>query len=149
MLKSLLASVALLVASPLAAQQITVTEAYARVMGASATSGSAFMVIENTALSPDRLLRVETTQAERAEVHTHRQDALGVMQMIHLPEGLEIPAAGKRELARGGDHIMFMGLTAPLAEGDQIKARLIFDKAGPVEVEFPVRNQKPSGHGHH
>ncbi len=33
---------------------------------------------------------------------------------------------------------MFMDLTAPLAEGERIKGELVFEKAGPIAVEFAV-----------
>ena len=44
---------------------------------------------------------------------------------------------------------MFMGLTAPFAEGDKIDATLVFEKAGEVEVHFNVeaRTRRPEPEG--
>jgi len=51
---------------------------------------------------------------------------------------LEIPAGGTVSLEHGGYHIMFMGLMAPLTEGQMVKGALIFERAGRVEIEFQV-----------
>lgn len=155
MLKTLLASTALLLAAPAAfAQSIMIEEAYARVMGKTAKAGSAFMVIHNHGDHEDRLLSASTPAAERTELHTHSEDASGVMKMLHVPEGFAIAAQGSHALARGGDHVMLMGLTAPLAEGDTFPLELTFERAGRVMVDVPVRNADPAeapakDHAHH
>ena len=41
-------------------------------------------------------------------------------------------------LERGGYHIMLMGLTGTLTEGEMHKVTLIFEHAGRVEVEFMI-----------
>jgi hypothetical protein len=64
--------------------------------------------------------------------------------MTHV-EALEIPAGGTVSLERGGYHVMFMGLTGKLTEGEMHKATLIFEKAGRVEIEFQI--DPPMGKG--
>ncbi len=117
---------------------IKITDAYARVSGASAQSGAAFMVIENTGDTADRLADAKSDVSAKVELHTHKADANGVMQMLHVPEGFVIPAKGTHALARGGDHIMLMGLKAPLNQGDIVKITLVFEKAGEMVVDVPV-----------
>lgn len=128
---------------------VQVSDAYMRASGAMATSGAAFMVIENHGASDDRLIAATAEISERVELHTHRSDANGVMRMIEVEEGFAIPAGGSHALARGGDHVMFLGLKQPLADGDVVTVTLTFEGAGDVVVEIPVDNaRQPAGHGH-
>src|SRR5690606_33740508 len=83
--------------------------------------------------------------AKKAEIHITEVSAEGVASMRHI-EALEIPAGDTALLEPGGTHIMLMGLTAPLTEGDMVKATLIFEQAGRVEVEFMV--DPPGGMDH-
>ncbi len=134
------------------AQDITVTDAYARASGPAAQSGAIFMLIENHGATDDRLIAAATDAAERVELHTHLEDANGVMRMVELEDGMPIAAGGTHELARGGDHVMLLGLTRPLTHGDTLDLTLTFEVAGEVEVEIPVdleRMPQPRhGHGH-
>ncbi len=111
---------------------------------ASAKAAGGFMTIINTGTEADRLIGIETALAAKSEVHESKVDANGVGTMTHI-DALEIPPGETVTLQHGGYHIMFMGLTAPLTEGDMHKATLIFEKAGRVEVEFSV--DAPTGQG--
>ncbi|MGB3317113.1 MAG: copper chaperone PCu(A)C [Albidovulum sp.] len=124
-----------------AGDTIAVTDAYARFMPG-AMAGAAFMQIENHGDEPDRLTGVASDIAERVELHTHKAGDDGLMQMLHVPEGFEVPAGGSHALARGGDHVMFMGLTERPAEGAVVKVVLTFEKAGEVELDIPVDNAR-------
>lgn len=104
---------------------------------ASAKAAGGFMAIVNAGTEPDRLIGVESALAEKTEVHESKVDENGVGTMTHI-EALDIPAGQTVSLERGGYHIMFMGLTGPLTEGEMHKATLIFEKAGRVEIEFQV-----------
>ena len=137
--RSALAALALFALPAQAHDGIHVENAYAR---ASAQSGAVFMTIMNFGADEDRLLSATTDAAERAELHTHTEDANGVMQMLEVSEGLAIPGNDKRELARGGDHLMLMGLTRDLKNGDMITLTLTFEHEGQVIVEVPVDNDR-------
>jgi len=131
-----------LAAAPMAfAADITITDPYLRVSGAMATSAAAFMTIENHG-AEDRLIGARSDLAERVELHTHLQDAGGVMKMVHVEEGFPIAAGEAHMLQRGGEHVMFLGLTSVPAEGDKISLTLTFEKAGDVTVEVPVDNAR-------
>ena len=80
---------AICVAGPVLAGDIAVSDAYARAAMPGAKSGAVFMVIENDGDSDDRLVAARTDVAMRVELHTHRQDANGVMQMVEI-EGVTI-----------------------------------------------------------
>ena len=137
-LKPFLTALAVVFALPAAAETITISDAYARAASPSAISGAAFFIIENTAAEADQLLSASSSIADRTELHTHISDANGVMQMVEVPEGFAVPAAGTHALARGGDHVMFLGLKQPMNHGDMIELTLTFAKAGDVVVQVPV-----------
>ncbi|MDA5558222.1 copper chaperone PCu(A)C [Shimia sp. MMG029] len=126
---------------------IAVKDAYARVATKVSKSGASFMVIENTGDEDDRLVAVSSEVAKRTELHTHKEDANGNMQMLHVKEGFAVPAGGKHMLARGGDHVMFMGLTQGLEHGDVVTLTLTFEKAGDITLDVPVDLERKPAHG--
>lgn len=128
----------LLAAPAFASDSIQIVDPFARVSTMMSVSGAAFMVIENHSASDDRLIRAASEAAEKVELHTHKDMGNGVMQMMEVEEGFVIPAHGSHALARGGDHVMFLGLKQPLAHGDKVSVTLTFEKAGDLVVEIPV-----------
>ena len=149
-LKTLLAAAFTAAALPLlslpalAQDGVHIENPYARSMGGIGASGAVFFEITNHADVDDRLIDARSDVAEKVELHTHKDDGNGVMQMLHVPEGFAIPAQGTHALQRGGDHVMLMGLKAPLKDGDIITVTLIFDGAAPVTFEAVVdNNRKP------
>jgi hypothetical protein len=135
-------------AMPAIAQDIMVKDPYARSSAMSAKSGAAFMMIENTGDADDRLIAAASPAAEMVQLHTHEEDDMGVMRMIHVEEGFAVPAGETLMLKRGGHHVMFMGLTAPFEQGDMIPLTLTFEEAGEMEIEVPVDLERKPMHGH-
>lgn len=131
------------------AEGIVVEDAYARASTPTAKSGAAFMVLMNTGDQDDRLVAAKSDVAARVELHTHREIADGVMKMMEVEEGFVIPAGGTHMLARGGDHVMFMGLREPFADGGTVAVTLVFEHAGEVAVEIPVDLNRAPAHGGH
>jgi hypothetical protein len=111
---------------------------------ANAKAAGGFMAIVNNGSEPDRLIGAESDIAVRTEVHQSKVDASGVGTMEHV-DAIEIPPGATVNLEHGGYHIMFMGLAAPLTEGESVKGTLIFEKAGRVEVDFTI---DPPGGSH-
>jgi len=145
------AAFAALFALPAAAHDgLEISDAYARVAGPAAKAGAIFMVIENHTGSDDRLVGASTDAAAKAQLHSHVAGDGGMMRMIHVEDGFVIPAGGQRALARGGDHVMLMGLSRSLSDGDTIGLTLTFEKAGEMTVDVPVDNARgeAGGHGH-
>lgn len=140
---------ALFLAAPAFAHEITmgdlqIIHPYIPQPAASAKAAGGFMAIVNNGTEADRLIGVEADIAMKSEVHESRVDASGVGTMIHV-DFIEIPPGETVNLERGGYHVMFMGLKDQLTEGEMRKATLIFEKAGPVEVEFQI--EAPMGMG--
>ncbi|MFU8883711.1 MAG: copper chaperone PCu(A)C [Rhodobacterales bacterium] len=145
----LAASAAILMATTAFANGVEVQDPYARSASNMATTGAAFMVIHNHGGPDDRLIGATSEVAARVELHTHREDANGVMRMIHVEEGFDLPSDGEIIMERGGHHVMFMGLNAPLVQGDVIDVTLIFETAGEVVVQVPVDMKRQPGEGAH
>jgi len=157
---TILAAAAAAIALPaFAADTISISDPYARVSTMMSKSGAAFMVIENHAETDDRLVAAASDIAARVELTTHKEDANGVMKMMEVEEGFAIPAGGSHALARGGDHVMFMGLNRSLEHGDVVEVTLTFEQAGDITLEIPVdlerkpmmggQMQQGMGHGNH
>lgn len=108
---------------------------------ASATSqakaGAVYLKLENTTSSDITLTGASTTVSKKAELHTHIMSDNGVMKMRPVEGGVQVPANQSVELKPGGLHIMLMGLTAPLSEGEVFDITLTFSdgSSGTVAVE--------------
>ncbi len=121
-----------------AGSEISIENAYARASGMMATAGAAFFVIHNTGDEDDRLVAADSDISKLVQLHTHIAEADGVMKMVEVPEGFPVPAGGDHALARGGDHVMFMGLNTPMKQGDIVHVTLTFEKAGDIQLDIPV-----------
>ena len=135
---SMATALAISLSVPACAGGILVQDAFARSSGKAARSGAAFMVLMNHTDADDRLIGIQSDAATKVELHTHSEDANGVMKMLHLMDGVLVPAGGMHALERGGDHVMFMGLNAPMTQGDLIAVTLVFETAGEIEITVPV-----------
>src|SRR5207244_96276 len=101
----------------------------------------------------DRLVGGSTEVAARFEMHNQVVEK-GVAKMRPMGNGIEIKPGATVEFKPGGLHVMLVGLKEPLRQGQRVKGTLVFEKAGKVDVEFPVEalgaSRAPvdhSGHG--
>jgi copper(I)-binding protein len=99
--------------------------------------GAAYLTIENTGATDDRLITAKTDAARTAEIHEMRNEGT-VMKMAPLADGLPISAGSTIELKPGGYHIMLIGLTGDLKAGESFELTLTFEKAGDVTLTVPV-----------
>ncbi len=118
--------------------EIVIEAAYARAAGPSARAGAAYMTIRNNGEVDDRLVSASSDASARVELHTHIAQSDGVVRMMQAGQGFSVPAGGSRSLDRGGDHVMFMGLSEPWRQGDLIPVTLVFELAGEVALEIRV-----------
>lgn len=110
-----------------------------------AKSGAGYLMIVNNGATDDSLLAVH---ADFPKVQLHlSEEKDGVATMTHVDK-IDVPAGEAVELAPGGLHVMFMGLgDDPLEEGEKIKATLVFQHAGEVDVVFNVEPRTDAGEG--
>jgi len=132
-----LAGCAAAAAEDFKAGAITIDGPWARPTIGDAKSTAAYMTIENSGDAPDRLLAVKSDAADNLMLHESRMEG-DVMKMVHLGDGIEIPAHGAAELKPLGLHVMVMGLKAPLKDGETLPLTLVFEKQGDVPVAVTV-----------
>ena len=120
------------------AGSLDIADPWSRATPKGASVAAGYMKITNTGATPDRLISGTAEVAPTFEVHEMTMDN-GVAKMRPVKGGLEIKPGETVELKPGSFHVMFVGLKKPLASGDHIKATLVFEKAGKVNVEYDVR----------
>ena len=116
---------------------LKIENAWTRGTPPNAKVGGGYLTITNAGGTADRLVSGSSEIAGKVEIHEMKVEN-GIMKMRPLPDGLEIPAGESVKLAPGGLHVMFMKLTGPLKQGEMVKATLTFEKAGSVDVMFPI-----------
>ena len=129
--------------SPLAASaadttggNVRVVKGYAKAMPPGATTAGAYMTIENGGAA-DRLVGASSPRALAVEMHKMENNR-GVMRMQSVWR-IDIPPRGRTILVPGGMHLMIIEPKPPLREGERFPVRLMFEKAGPVDVELEVQ----------
>lgn len=100
-----------------------------------------------TASTNDRLVSVASPASATAQVHEMKTEG-GMMMMAELKDGLPLPAGEAVSLKPGGNHIMLIGLTAPLKAGDTVSLTLTFEHAEPLGVRATVGQPAPAAQGH-
>jgi periplasmic copper chaperone A len=138
-MRRLLSALMLLIAADAFAQSsgdITVQSIWARATPPGAKSGAVYLTLRNRGTTDDRLTGATTPLASMAGLHTEIMEN-GVMEMRPLAS-VDIAPGGTASLRPGGSHIMLMGLTRPLKQGDHIPLTLMFAHAPPLTVQVEV-----------
>lgn len=118
---------------------IAIEGPFARATPVGSNVGAGYMTITNKGAAADRLVSATSPVAGEVQVHEMTMQD-GVSKMRALPGGLPIEAGKSTTLAPGGSHLMFMGLKAPLKQGDKVSVTLNFEKAGKVDVTLDVQS---------
>jgi periplasmic copper chaperone A len=129
--------------------QIHVDHPWTKATPAGARVAGGYMKITNQGDQVEKLLSAQTDISERTEIH-EMAVVNGQMTMREVAGGLVIKPGETLELKPGSFHMMFMGLKKNPAEGESFKGKLVFEKAGALEVEYKgeAMGQKPQGHHH-
>lgn len=141
-----------LIASALAADvakvgEITIHEPWARASLGAAPNSAAYMTLEIAGDQPDRLVGGSSPAAERVELHTHVME--GDVARMRSVDAIEVVPGQPTVLEPGGLHLMLSGLTRKLEAGSSVPLTLVFEHAGEVTLDVPVRGLAgTSGHGH-
>jgi copper(I)-binding protein len=141
LLKLAFAALLMVAAVPAFAQSssIQIETPWARATPGGATTGAAYMTIDNKSKSADRLTGASSDVAKRLQIHEMKV-VNGVMKMREITGGLSLPAGGSVTLKPGGYHVMLIGLNKALKEGEKFPLTLVFEKAGKVSIEVPVQS---------
>jgi uncharacterized protein YcnI/copper(I)-binding protein len=127
-------------AEPVKLGDLTITSPSVRAMVPGAKVAGGFLTIANNGKEADKLVSVTTAGVKRVEVHEMSMEN-NVMKMRKLDGGLDVPAGETVELKSGGYHLMFIQPEKPYTEGETVPVTLQFEKAGKVEINFPVTAQ--------
>ncbi|WP_298955835.1 copper chaperone PCu(A)C [uncultured Methylobacterium sp.] len=138
-LPALVLTLVLGAAGPALAQAgaLKVGQPWSRATPGGAKVAAGYVTVTNTGAAPDRLTGGSFERAGRVELHTMSTEG-GVMRMAPLPNGIEVRPGETVTLSPGGNHLMFLDLSAPLKQGEAVRGTLTFEKAGTVPVEFAV-----------
>ncbi|NUK08093.1 copper chaperone PCu(A)C [Streptomyces lunaelactis] len=93
---------------------------------------SGFLTVRNSGGTADRLTSVTSDLSDDITIHESKNRT---MQEV---KAFDVPADGKLDLERGGNHIMFMRLKQKPEQGEKVTVELRFEKSGPIKVELPV-----------
>ena len=135
------------------ADAVSVDAPYVRLMPPGAKATAAFMTLKNGGDKDARLVKVETSAARSAELHTHIEDG-GMMKMRPVA-AIEIKARGETALKPGSFHVMLLD-PAAMKEGDKIAITLGFADGSSKKIEAaakkpeaaPMSMPMPMNHEH-
>jgi copper(I)-binding protein len=132
---------------PISHNELMVKDAYARASSPNAPVGAVFFVIENGTDKVAHLTAATSTVAKTVELHTHKDNGEGVMQMLEIEGGVKVGVKERSMFKRGGNHVMLMGLNQSLNTGDVIALELIFD-GQPMKLNVTVNNERKAKMAH-
>ncbi|GAB94721.1 hypothetical protein BJY21_000507 [Kineosphaera limosa] len=90
-----------------------------------------FGIVRNVGDHDVELVAATSSASQRAELHaTVNKNGQPAMQHV---EKIKVPAGGSLVLQPGGDHVMVMDLTRPIAVGDTVNVTLTTQDGGSLE----------------
>jgi len=138
-------------ASALAQAEVSIENPYVRAVPPGQTNTAAFMQLHNNSAADIALVSASSKAAEHVELHNHVNND-GVMQMRQVKQ-VNIAANQSTALQPGGYHIMLIGLTQAIAQGDNIDLKVEFSDGTQqlltIPVQKPMSGMKDNSHGHH
>lgn len=144
--------VALFCAASVSAEEVKVTDAWARATAPGQDSASVQMVI--TSNKAGALVAADSAIARTVELHTMVMDG-NMMKMRAIAE-LPLPAKTAVSLGADGNHIMLIGLKKPLKAGDNVALALTIKFADGSKTTVktqalvrPLETTSHQGHEHH
>jgi copper(I)-binding protein len=101
-----------------------------------------YMSLANGQSAADTLLSVDAPIIDSVAIHS-TVDTAETTMMKHVGP-LPIPANTRVPLEPGGTHVMLMGVTQPLRDGESIVLNVDFAQAGLRRVRAAITNTPPS-----
>ena len=126
------------VAAPSSAAALAVSQPWVKAAPSGMTGG--FGVIKNTSDTDITVTGASTPAARMVELHETVAGSTGAMQMRAKQGGFVIPAGGELALAPGANHLMLMGLTAPITAGTEVTFTLALAGGGSFDFTAVVKD---------
>ena len=119
------------------AGQLMVTDPWVKAADTGMTG--AFMSVKNSGTTDLQVVSATSPVSSMMELHETVMDSSGSMKMQEKSGGFTIKAGASHEFKPGGDHVMFMGLSAPLKPGTTTVVTLKFADGSTLPVTAEVR----------
>src|SRR5262249_46473504 len=116
---------------------VHISQPWSRATPKGGASGAGDMTLTNNRAAPGEGSGISDDASAQCQIHSMTMEG-GVMKMRPVEGGLEIKPGESVMLKPGGNHMMFLSLKHPLEQGGMVKATLKFERAGTIEVEYPV-----------
>ena len=110
-----------------------VTHAWVRLPAVAGQPAAAYFTIEGGG-ADERLVRIETTLAQRTDMHASMTGAHNMATMAPL-DHVDIPKGGRIVFAPGGHHAMIYGLDKIVTPGTAVPLRFGFATGKTAEAE--------------
>ncbi|OUZ12147.1 hypothetical protein BHE97_02860 [Aeromicrobium sp. PE09-221] len=101
---------------------------------------AAFGELANDGDDDVTVVAVTSPASPMIELHETVDDGSGEMTMREIEGGFVIPAGESMTLEPGGNHIMLMDLTGPIAAGDEVTFTLELSDGSTLDVEAPAKD---------
>jgi copper(I)-binding protein len=122
---------------------LEVTQAWTRATPPGMTMGVGYFAVRNPGKRADQLVGASSPLARVVEVHRTIEE--GGVSRMRPAKTVEI-GPGKTVVAEpGGLHLMLIGLSQPLVEGQKLPVTLEFRNAGKIAVSLNVRSISSTG----
>jgi copper(I)-binding protein len=121
---------------------IAVTDAWARPTPPTVDEAAFYLTVENRGAPEDRLIDAESPACTVLTLHVTEIDANDVARMAEADrDQLGLRKGRTVEMSPNGLHLMCLGLTAPLEEGDEVEVVLRFAEHDPITVPLTVEQR--------
>ena len=117
---------------------VTITDAWFK--AADEGMSGAFGTFNNAGADDVTIVSASSEVAHMVELHETTENASGELEMREVKGGFTIPAGGSFALEPGANHLMFMGLMAPLQAGATVEVTVTFDDGSTFAFEAPVKD---------
>lgn len=94
------------------------------------------------------IISISSDSSEAAELHEQTIDGDSMTKMRKIDE-IIVPANGEVVLQKGGKHLMLIGLTKKLHEGDEVTVTLYYKNEEPQQITLPVKRMNEQSTHHH
>ena len=115
---------------------LVIEDAWIRATPPGVSTAAGYMTIGNESSTDDKLIGASTDRAKKVKLHMTMME--NDTAKMHDQDTVEIKSGSEVQFEPGGLHLMLMGLTGSLKEGETVSVSLTFQQAGELIVDMPV-----------
>lgn len=111
---------------------------YAYATAETQKNGAIFGTLENASGGTLSIIEANSDVAATVELHTHTMDEASGVMMMRPVDQYDVEANNRLTLEPSGNHIMLMGLSKVLTEGETFPLTLVFENGDKKETEVRI-----------